>query len=166
MGNCSKSSSIVWVNAGFAYLLLSQSINTKEGLDTYLQNIDGQFIQYGYKNIIESTSNYDAVCKFIEYLAEKHFDTAKKDLISIISNFNVEEKNINKDLFDSTLKYCNDFNTSKQLVSSFDLIYGESGTPSNLTQNQHDTLITEEFIDKRIQKITNNKVRVILKSCG
>ena len=133
-------------------------VNIKEGLDTYLQNIDGQFIQYGYKNIIESTSNYDAVCKFIEYLAEKHFDTAKKDLISIISNFNVEKKNINKDLFDSTLKYCNDLNTSKQLVSSFDLIYGESGTPSNLTQNQHDTLITEEFIDKRIQKITNNKV--------
>ncbi|MBP5695716.1 MAG: hypothetical protein J6X11_03595 [Treponema sp.] len=130
----------------------------KEELYAYLQNIDGQFIQYEYKNIIEDTTNKDVVCKFIEYLAEKHFDAAKTDLIAIVSNFNIEERNIDKDLFESTLKYCNDIEASKQLSLTFELVYGESGSPTALNQNQFDYLVTEGFIDKRIQKITNNKV--------
>ena len=130
-------------------------INDKEELIGYLQNIDGQFIQYGYKNIIVDTTNRDAVCKFIEYLADKGFNTAKKDLIKIVSNFGNEKSNVDKELFDATLEYCNDLESTKQLVKSFDLIYGESGTPAKLNQDQFDTLVTEEFIDKRIQKISN-----------
>lgn len=130
-------------------------INDKEELIGYLQNIDGQFIQYGYKNIIVDTTNKDAVCKFIEYLADKGFNTAKKDLIKIVSNFGNEKSNVDKELFDATLEYCNDLESTKQLVKSFDLIYGESGTPAKLNQDQFDTLVTEVFIDKRIQKISN-----------
>ena len=93
-------------------------LNRDFNFENILQNLDGQFIHFGYENIIELVNDYDSTCEFIEYLSKKGFSAAKESLIKILTLIPGTNNQIRiaKDLFDSTTKYCTDEKTSKELV--------------------------------------------------
>ena len=103
-------------------------LNRDFNFENILQNLDGQFIHFGYENIIELVNDYDSTCEFIEYLSKKGFSAAKESLIKILTLIPGTNNQIRiaKDLFDSTTKYCTDENTSKKLTKTFEFLYENS----------------------------------------
>ena len=130
-------------------------LNRDFNFENILQNLDGQFIHFGYENIIELVNDYDSTCEFIEYLSKKGFSAAKESLIKILTLIpgTNNQIRIDKDLFDSTTKYCTDENTSKKLTKTFEFLYENSDDIHILTQVQYEYLISDGYISKRIDKI-------------
>ena len=88
-------------------------------------------------------------------MSKKGFSAAKESLIKILTLIpgTNNQIRIDKDLFDSTTKYCTDENTSKKLTKTFEFLYENSDDIHILTQVQYEYLISDGYISKRIDKI-------------
>ena len=130
-------------------------LNRDFNFENILQNLDGQFIHFGYENIIELVNDYDSTCEFIEYLSKKGFSAAKESLIKILTLIPGTNNQIRiaKDLFDSTTKYCTDEKTSKELVEIFEFLYKNSDDIHISSQAQYDHMISNNYISHRIDNI-------------